>query len=176
MTKQNTIVVVIGKPRHGKSTFGKLLSEYTGMKFGTTSSLVYEIFAKQNDLPPGDWHEIIRHEDQDEVRGKLVVLGDALCELDCSLLPKTLLIRDGVYIIDGIRRSAELESFRHWVSNTIDNTRVLSVWVERGDAGEVVDNTTVTSRDAEIIISNNGTKHELNIKALELVASELNTK
>lgn len=126
-------IIICGKPRHGKDTFGDYLATCTGLLKGSTSSIVYDALAEEL----GADVETLLSGDKEELRPKLVAKGNALCAENPTYLVDTLWQR-GCRIIVGVRRVAEITATRYPCD---------VVWVNRVDGPEVLDNTEMGLRD-----------------------------
>jgi len=143
------VIALMGLPQSGKSTAGKLLSKFTGWRMGTCSTVIYNILAKLDNLPPGDWHEVTAPEDKDRVRQRLIALGNAMGEEVPFVFPVALFNR-GCRIVDGIRRRSEFEATEKFCEE--HNLDLWKIWIERPDRPPLTDNNELNCNDADEII------------------------
>jgi cytidylate kinase len=137
----NKIIVVIGKARAGKTTFSKYLSTITGAKCAGTSDVVYKYMALARNVDVKELYKIPK----EELRPNLISFANALCEVYPIFLSEAL-IKNGVSIIEGVRRKSELDALR----NLYD---VYAVYIDR-DQGTVSDNFEMDHHDADHIVIN----------------------
>ena len=152
---QETLFLIGGAPEVGKTTFRKLMSEYTELPGGSCSDVVYAIMATRT----GKTVEELRAMPKSELRPKLVELGNAICDADPAYLVRYLYER-GVRIVDGIRRKEELAA-------VLKEFSCVGVWIVNPRAAVVTDNTELTAADFPIVIQNDGTVDELALKVAD---------
>lgn len=150
--------MVIGQKHHGKSTFGKMLSDaLPGASFLSTSTYLVFRLALKLGL---SLDEVM--EKKEEHRAELIQLGNEACACDAGALAAIALfsVGDGHVILDGIRRKSELLAARDWFD--------LILWVERPGIDDGLDNLELSKTDADMVILNNGQKVDLREKADKL--------
>ena len=145
----NKHYIIIGKPRHGKTTTAEELARITGNRSGSTSNRVYEIYAQQ----VGKSVDEVKKLDKETIRPILSKIGNEFCKDNPTALVDSLL-NQGIKIIDGVRRKKEFETVcAHFAKNNIE---FIVIWVENPNKPDIVDNTEVQKEDADIIIWNSG--------------------
>jgi len=144
------LTVIIGKACAGKSTFAQWLIKQTGEKAGRTSSIIYEAMAKARGCTVKDLEDLPK----EELRPKLIALGDFMCDIQPDILSQALVQR-GITVIDGVRRKSELEALRE--------KHEIFVYYIRRDKFTVSDNFELDERDAHYIVDNNGEMNEFKI-------------
>jgi dephospho-CoA kinase len=151
--QEQELIVVIGKARTGKTTFANHLAEGLGVKAAGTSDVVYEAMAKARNCTVEDLNNIPK----EELRPQLITFADFLCSLYPSVLSEGL-IRQGVVIIEGIRRVEELIelSMNHLVTHVY--------YMERDAA--IDDNFSIEKAESDHIIENNGSLEDLKKTAI----------
>jgi len=141
---------IIGLPQHGKTTTSKILEKLLGVASGSTSDYVYQALA----LKRGVTVEALRRIPKESLRPELVVTGDAICAINPTGLVEGL-IGQGVTVIDGVRRKAELAACAYKLKK--DGHQVMVWWIENPRVPKIPDNTEVTQEDAQKVIQNDGT-------------------
>jgi len=128
--ENHNLIVVVGLPHHGKSTFASMIARAQEGKKGDTSDIVIREFCTCQDL------------NEDHVRGnkewyrpQLVALGNHLCDTKGPSYLSRELIKEGCTVIAGPRRLSEIED--------LDDPFV--VWINKEDPDEtpIIDNTEV---------------------------------
>ena len=189
-------VLIIGPAQHGKSTYRKALAAALGTRGGSCSDAIYALWAY---LDGKRGPEVLRELPKEEVRPKLVALGDwlttdapcfsthfpreAFPEIDPTQLDRTGLPRpsagaliqyafqDGVRVLDGVRRKRELEGARPFFSWF--GVEPIVVWVEDPRKPRIAtDNLDLTWRDAHTLVSNRSSVEALEESA-RLFAEEI---
>lgn len=124
----DTVFVITGPPRHGKSTFAEMLchalSDDAGP--GNTSDVIYTELAARRSISV----EELRQLPKESLRPDLVALGDELCATDPFAIVRALIAKHRV--ITGVRRCEEFVS--------CPAPKVL-VWLERKNGPQIADNT-----------------------------------
>ncbi len=191
LNKENqpkAVYIFIGPPAHGKTLARKIFCELTGMKGGSTSDVIYTLMARFSGVSEAELREIPK----EELRPKLIELGDYLCDRSNDLsknafkdpIPENIyrgpsvltraLFLTGFFAFDGVRRKSELEEIRFIVSWLGLEPFVL--WVHRDEAPSIADNTEVTIEDATHVIANNGTSADLREKIVALLEPKTENK
>lgn len=191
LNKQNqpkAVYIFIGPPAHGKTLARKIFCELTGIKGASTSDVIYALMARFSGVSEAE----LRETPKEELRPKLVELGDYLCggsdDLSKnafktpipdniyrgpSMLTRTL-FHTGFLAFDGVRRKSELEEIRYTMAWLGLETFVL--WVHRDEAPAIADNTEVTIEDATHVIANTGTPADLREKIVALLEPKTESK
>lgn len=186
-TGNPAVFLFLGPPRHGKTTARKIFSELTNTPGASCSDVIYPLLAKHLGITEAE----LRAKDKDAIRGSLVTFGDFLCnqrqdlgdlhrsgETDDEVraryfrCPSTLirsLLLVGVRAIDGVRRRDELLEAKQILAWF--NIPVVTFWVERPGVASPDDNTEVSSKDADIILANDGDPSELKGKLVSWINS-----
>lgn len=173
---QAPVIIIIGRPQVGKTTTRGFVTQLTGLRGGSCSDVVYHFLASSR----GQSVEYLKQLPKESIRPDLMVTGDFLCGLgefklvdakiptennspdDLLRVPSTLirtLYMSGCNVIDGVRRRLELQEARdRLLWNGIRNA---VFWVENPRVPNILDNTEVTSADADDIILNDGTLEQL---------------
>jgi hypothetical protein len=186
LVARNPVVVFIGPPHHGKTTARKIFCELTPLSGASTSDVIYSVMSRLL----GCSYEELRAQPKEELRPRLIELGDWLCGVDNGLPSFSLddekratldslhrsesaLCRvaflSGCHALDGIRRVNELEHFKHHVGWL--GLPVIVVWVHRPGHPTVQDNTSLTEAHADYVIVNDGSVDDLKKKIESLVSS-----
>lgn len=146
------VVAVLGYPQHGKTTFSKLLSEFSGKPTGTTSQVIMGFLSEIDGKAYGkDWHASVDPSLHNEFRKRLVIVGDALAHLRPHIFSEVL-YSQGCRIIDGIRRKEELQAWKTQLA--LEGKHLKIVWISRPDIPVIADNTSVRASDADVEITN----------------------
>lgn len=144
------VFCLLGHPQAGKTTTAKIIESKTKLKRGTCSDIIYDILRKLDGLPEGDWHEVIHKEEQDAVRQRLILLGNAIGDEIPHVYFASLLNR-GCRIIDGVRRKKELAALESYCSDK--HIPLLKVWVTRPDRPPISDNTELSPSDGTVMLN-----------------------
>lgn len=132
-----TVICLLGEPQAGKSSAAKIITELTGWKAGTCSTIIYNVLAKLEGLPQGNWHDVNPPENHDSIREKLVRLGNAMSDEVPGIYPVGLL-NQGCQVLDGIRRKEELAALEaHCEDYGIE---LIKVWISRDNRPALSDN------------------------------------
>lgn len=174
--------VFIGPPHHGKTLARKFFCELTGLRGGSCSDVIYGVMSHFSNRSL----TLLQETPKEELRPKLIELGDYLCgqsdslELNGFQLPDTIyrgpsallrsLFHTGVLVFDGVRRRRELNHFKEVLQWLGVDVRV--VWVERPDHATVDDNTEVTANDADAVIVNSGSAEQLRDRVEALIVAQ----
>lgn len=124
----NTLVLISGLPRHGKSTLAGMLSTFTGLPWADCSSVIYQELAKREDTTIKD----LKLRDKNQLRASLIATGDDLCLSNPAYLADAL-IEQGIRIVSGVRKADEIEAILDKHSPTFE---ILHLWVEAFDNKE----------------------------------------
>lgn len=156
-------IIVMGKPKSGKTEASKFLAEVLKCKRASCSNLLYEIamIVKTGQpcgqVTPQQIADFVQGFDElggkEWLRPMLVALGNHLTEEDPSYLVRVLCNR-GCRVIDGVRRQSELREFLTFASRQFMTP--LCLWVDRPGIEDITDNTEVSSADADVIVTNDG--------------------
>ena len=153
----SNFICVIGQPGCGKDTFAHKISHITGLKFGACSDYIYESMAFEmsnvaRGSNPDQLQAVIlqalHNANKEKLRPYLVEHGNWWCDIN-PLHWVQAAEEDGVKILTGIRRHSELKFARMYLGAKY---RLLVVWVKRNGAPAITDNTTVTEKDADLVI------------------------
>ncbi len=123
----NTLLLVSGLPRHGKSTLAGMLSTFTGLPWGDCSAIIYQELAKREDTTIPE----LKSRDKNALRAALIATGDDLCKQNPAYLADAL-IEQGVRIVSGVRKADEIEA----ILEKHKDLSILHVWVEAFDNKE----------------------------------------
>ncbi len=155
------VLIVIGRPRVGKSTLRHRFESLLHVLGGSCSDAILPVASRT--LGKSEEHILSRKE---AYRPLLAALGDALVLDDPSYLARTVYHRGqpgmtmpGTFILDGVRRQHELQEFRDYLDRIGVAHR--TVWLSRPGAVEVADNTAVFPTDAEVILHSSEDRGEL---------------
>lgn len=141
------LTVVIGPARAGKTTFSQWLVDQKGGKASGTSQIVYKAMAKARGCSVEELYKIPK----ESLRPHLIEFADFLCDIYPDILSEAL-IKEGVTIIDGIRRQAELDELRR--------KHEIEVFYVKRSRGTVKDNFAIDESCADFIVDNNGRMNE----------------
>lgn len=182
---QMPVIFLIGPVQHGKSTARRLVSELTGLRGASCSDVIYALLALRKGVPETELRKIPK----ETLRPELIEFGNWLCgeteglkevpvdktidsEIDYrvpSAIIRTL-YHAGVHVIDGARRSLELDQARaHLQWNGV---RSLVIWVEKTGGPKIKDSTTVKKEQADHVVKNDGTEEELKARLKEILVKE----
>jgi hypothetical protein len=180
--QKKAVYIFIGPPTHGKTLARKIFCELTGIKGASTSDVIYALMARFAGVSESE----LRETPKEEIRPKLIELGNYLCgsseDLSKNAFPgkvpdsiyrgPSMLVRtlfhSGFAAFDGIRRKPELEEVRY-IMNWL-GIEVFVFWIHReNNLAKVEDNTEVEHTDATHIIANNGTPANLREKLAALL-------
>lgn len=146
--------VICGPVQHGKSTLASLLFGATTLRWGDCSSIIYTELANRLNIPLTE----LTAKPKSDIRQQLIETGDDLCKDDPGILPKQLYYAEQRRVIAGVRRVAELQSFRE----AIGETNAIPIWVDRLGGANVSDNTEDDLMEqCSIIVRNHGTLDDL---------------
>jgi len=177
-------IFVVGRAQHGKSVFRKALAEALGVKGGSCSDVIYVVWS----LISGVGEHVLRAMPKEQARPQLVALGDWLtatrrtfaegfpAHLFPGCDPRALdwgglhtpspafLIRfsweNGVRVLDGIRREAELEAAQTCLDRL--GAPPVVVWIDNPNAAQVKgDNFSISPGRADRVFTNAGTVEDL---------------
>jgi hypothetical protein len=186
--KPKAVYIFIGPPTHGKTLARKIFCELTGLNGASTSDVIYALMARFMGVSEAE----LRETPKEEIRPKLIELGDYLCASSNDLSknafanpiseslyrgPSMLtraLFHAGIRVFDGVRRKSELTEIRHIMNWLGIETHVL--WVYRDEDEFITDNTEVTREDATVIVANTGTPSDLREKINTLLEPKEETK
>lgn len=144
-----TYFFIIGPPQNGKTTIANYISKKLGLKYASTSSIVYRELARSKGLSLEQTYKLPK----EQIRPELVVVADKMCDADATVLVDGL-VKDGANIIDGIRRKFELRKSVEKL--TLQGHKVHVWYVVDNRKALIKDNTEIDGTDADIIILNNG--------------------
>lgn len=154
-------ILIGGLPQHGKSTVAELLARRFGVSFANTSDTIYEEAAIQLGLPVDD----VRGLPKEEIRSLLIKTGDALCDKH-GLAYLTLCQLAKHDIVCGVRKPKELALVRAQYPDA------LFLWVIRPGQPEIKDSTALSHLDADAVLVNSGSKHDLETQATRAVVQD----
>jgi hypothetical protein len=127
------LFIITGPPRHGKDTFGTMLSEELGVPaVGATSDVIYEELARRLEVSV----RALKRIPKEDLRPALVELGDIMTADNPSALVDAL--RGRFLVITGVRRVREF-------SRALE-PKVL-IWISREGGPVIEDNTDFALRD-----------------------------
>lgn len=147
MIYTETIYIVMGRPKVGKSTTSGILARLLNKKWGDTSDIIYKVLADRR----GTTVDVLRRIPKEELRPDLIVVGNELCN-HSPLALSYALVQNGCNIICGVRRKSELTILVNKLK--LDGFNVVTVWVDRDQAPTTEDNTEVTKNDCGVRINN----------------------
>ncbi len=124
----DTIILVSGLPRHGKSTLAGLLSTFTGLPWGDCSSVIYQELAKREETTIPE----LKARDKNQLRAALIATGDNLCLSNPAYLADAL-IEQGIRIVSGVRKADEIEAI---LAKHGETFKIVHLWVEAFDNKE----------------------------------------
>ncbi len=113
-----THIIVVGKPKSGKTSFAKFLGEELGWSVGSTGDYLVDVLSKiiaDLDGEPVEQTRKYIESCKEDYRSTLAILGDEICK-HC---PEALIEATGARIIDGPRRYEEVYSW--WEKNTFED-------------------------------------------------------
>lgn len=146
------LLVLLGEPQAGKSTAAEIISNMTGWERGTCSTIIYNILAKLDGLPPGNWHDVIPEDQHAQTRERLIKLGNAISDEVPFVYPVALLNK-GCRVIDGVRRKTELSALSEYCYNR--GVDMVPIWIGRKDRPPIQDNNELSEEDAALVIQAN---------------------
>lgn len=149
------IVLIIGRARAGKTTAAKFLEHFSDWKSASTSEIVYDVVA----LATNTSVEELKKIPKESIRPTLIDTADYLCDIYPSILSEGL-IKKGYKIIDGIRRTKEMDSLSG------KNYGLFVIYLKRNES--IDDNFNIGEDYADVIVDNNGTLGELKEKIKEI--------
>lgn len=149
-----TVFLIVGLPRHGKTTAREFLSPHLDQRGASTSELGYELLAEERGVTVADLNALPK----ESLRQELVRVCDAALDQDSGAFARHFLAR-GVTIIDGIRRRSELLAAKSMLLDQGQTTRI--IWIENPRVPLVRDNTDITPADADTVVFNDGTLADL---------------
>lgn len=182
-------VFVIGPAQHGKTTVRKRLAQVLGVKGASCSDFLYVLWSL---LERGPGPGVLKERPKEESRPKLVALGNWITtdgdteadfpfeffpEADLFFLRKLVsrhpgaliqaALRDGVRVLDGVRRRVELEAALPVISWFGEPPAI--VWVEDPRKERIPqDNLDIPASVASHIVLNDGSLEELDEKIFAL--------
>lgn len=152
------VILVMGRPKAGKSTASQIIAEQQRLNWADTSDTIYKVLAARR----GVTVEYLKSLPKEQIRPDLIALGNSLCEQSALALAWPL-IEEGNQIVCGIRRrSEELNPLLRHLA--LLGVHTFKIWIDNPNAPKVEDNTTVTADDCDTIIDNSGTIDDLRLK------------
>ena len=153
-----TKLLVIGWGRHGKDTVCEMLNKHGGLTFVSSSEYCAEHVVYPTMSGYDTWQEC--YADRHNHRAQWFETIKSFNEDDPAKLSKMILSEYDIYC--GLRNIRELEAARSLFD--------LIIWVERPDLDkEDSDSMTIKKDDADIVLYNDGSLKDLEIKVRKLI-------